>query len=211
MGKIYFIIDCAIVLDCELSYYILWDRLQILTDSECNCANIAMLIVWLCNSYHVDCAIVTILIVRLCKNLHFDCAIMWKYAFWLCDCVKICNFIVRLCDCAWLCWLCVIVWFTLSQLSYWKTTFHKRLTKARKQTWGREEGVWSYGLLYELIISKTFLIFELLTTWSLQIRNFGSIRLFFKKSDRKKVSRNISTRNSELGKPCGEYFWIFDV
>ena len=115
MGKIYFIIDCAIVLDCELSYYILWDRLQILTDSECNCAIIAMLIVWLCNSYHVDCAIVTILIVQLCKNLHFDCAIMWKYAFWLCDCVKICNFIVRLCDCAWLCWLCVIVWFTLSQ------------------------------------------------------------------------------------------------
>ena len=47
-----------------------------------------------------------------------------------------------------------------TELSYWKTTFHKRLTKARKQTWGREEGVWSYSLLYELIISKTFLISE---------------------------------------------------
>ena len=75
-----------------------------------------------------------------------------------------------------------------TKLSYWKTTFHKRLTKARKQTWGREEGVWSYGLLYELIISKTFLIFELLATWSHQIRNFGSIRLAFKNSDRKKDS-----------------------
>ena len=142
-----------------------------------------MLIVQFCNFYHVDFAIV-----QLLPLLHFDCAIVWKYAFWLCDCVKICNLIVRLCDCAWLCWLCVIVWFTLSQLSYWKTTFHKRLTKARKQTWGREEGVWSYGLLYELIISKTFLIFELLATWSHQIRNFGSIRLAFKNSDRKKDS-----------------------
>ena len=99
--------------------FILWDRLQILIDSAivqllpcwlCDCAIFTMLIVRLSNCYHVDCAIliesckICILIVRLCKNLHFDCAIVWKYAFWLCDCVKICNLIVGLCDCAWLCW-----------------------------------------------------------------------------------------------------------
>ena len=101
------IMSCAIVL--LLPYWL------------CDCAIVTILIVWLCNCYHVDCVIVIesckicILIVRLCKNLHFDCAIVWKYAFWLCDCVKICNLIVGLCDCAWLCWLCVIVWFTLSR------------------------------------------------------------------------------------------------
>ena len=128
--KFYFLIDCVIVLDCELFYFIFWERLQNVIDCAivlllpcwlCNCAIVTMLIVRLCNCYHVDCAIVIesckvcILIVRLCKKFYSDCAIVWKYAFWLCDCVKICNLIVRLCNCAWLCWLCVIVWFTLSR------------------------------------------------------------------------------------------------
>ena len=118
--KFYFLIDCVIVLDCELFYFIFWERLQNVID----CAIVLLLPCWLC-----DCAIFTMLIVQLWLKIPkfaywlCDCAkicilIVWKYGFWFCDCVKICNLIVGLCDCAWLCLLCVIVWFTLSQLKH---------------------------------------------------------------------------------------------
>ena len=80
----------------------------------CNCAIVTLVIVRLCNFYHVDCAmcncyhvdfgIVQLLPCWLCdcnwklQNLHIDCAIVQKFAFWLCDCVKICILIVRLCE-----------------------------------------------------------------------------------------------------------------
>ena len=110
-----FIVLLIVRLCLIVNFFILFNGIGCKVHWLCNCAIVTMLIVRLCNYYHVDRAIVIenskicILIVRSCKNLHFDCLIVWKYAFWFCDCVKICNLIVHLCNCAWLCWLCVIV------------------------------------------------------------------------------------------------------
>ena len=89
--KFYFLIDCVIVLDCELFYFIFWESLQ---NVLCHCAIVTMLIVrlwlkvakfeyWLC-----DCAKICILIVRLCENMQFDCAI-----------VRLCLIVLIVCDC----------------------------------------------------------------------------------------------------------------
>ena len=110
MGKVYLIIDWAIVRLCLIvNFFILFYGIG------CKFS----LIVRLCNYYHVDCAIVQLLLCWLCnfnwkfQNLHIDCVIVQKFAFWLCDCVKICILIVRLCenmqfDCA-IVLLCLIV------------------------------------------------------------------------------------------------------
>ena len=146
MGKVYLIIDWAIVrlclivnffilfygIGCKFSlivrlcnyYHVDCAIVQFLPCWLCNCAIVTMLIVqlWLKVAkfayWLCDCAKICILIVRLCENMHFDCAIVWKYAIWLCDCAIVLDCV----DCVWLCGLpwaekCVLTQFMKGPLA----------------------------------------------------------------------------------------------
>ena len=100
-------IDCGIVLDSDRCFRISWEKCKIY-----------ILIVRLCLivldcDYNMGCQgnvfKISLLIVQLCEKLYFDCVIVPKFAFWMCNCAKICILIVRLCNCVWLCLIVLIV------------------------------------------------------------------------------------------------------
>ena len=124
-------IDCGIVLDSDRCFRISWEKCKIyilivrlcLIVLDCdynmgcqgNVFKISLLIAQFCliviilSGYRENIFKILILIVQLCEKLYFDCVIVPKFAFWMCDCAKICILIVWLCDCVWLCLIVLIV------------------------------------------------------------------------------------------------------